>query len=970
MTAGGRLVVLLSADSDELTAPVTEVLAQWCAMGLFGDVVWLSASDLLEQPHRTSCWHNADAEWKPTTLGSAFSRRQRQEVWLAILRHPRGADSEVSRIQVREAEEQCREKLADLLASGITFRSMTVQIANAEGVCGPEDSSPAWDYHLVHDSRVEAHESLFKVRALEGEPLSLCAMVALSVAGGWCGIESGLEIEPDRRDGNTQPVRFVHCQMRILHTPSADRYASPDAMPNSPPWPLPQTAEVERAQPDAVPPLEIAERLAREGGFRCERPATLPDSLRTSRFNLLRGLVAKVLTPVDISAVEDALNRLADRTGGLEEDNDGVARLRLADTVDLHVLVQQIERSDFLPAPGAVRAAGSSVDAYKTMREVMFGLVDGSPLPGGVSHPTQGTSEDPRRLIWTDPTGVAPLYAPQDSSDILPGPEPRTDLAPSAGARSDTVDEGSDKPDERSDDVDERSDDVDEGSDKPDEGSDKPDEGTDEAAEDAGTRKAEPGQLWFDRSPTEVTPTTSRVDLGSSGRVNTPQRDHAQDRIESTDSASTTVEHAAQHRDTLMERLVGIIGSGLAEARRGFFKNCVLPVLDSEYEDALKAQKSARRITALLLLSLLVVAVFAVDQRWPYLADLWEFVTPFEATRASDPAIWPIGWFLVGALVLAAGSTLLSFPARRMTESLRRLEQLNAERHRVEVRSRHYASEVLRLYGISCQFADHRRVITEFLHRPFGADLDDASVAVSAEDLVFDLPPPHSMLVACTNVDPQEFDRVRRQKQESAVEPGWLSRAYQRVLSLWSDSYSARITGDFPDPDHDITDHRQVVHRDRHDGREVWGSRADFARSVVRDPGDDEGGWALRRAATDQLTGSEDRDGLVEGFLVLLGDVDPVHGSLPGSSADFVRFTSEHHRFDWGDLLRPAANAPQRESQHSRSDKHLLSEAPNGRSMVIAWRIDLSAPVRPQDQAGWRTNDIDDHRTDTSRSVV
>ena len=796
MSPGGRLVVLLSADSDELTAPLTEVLAQWCAAGLFGDVVWLSASELLAQPHRTACWHNAGAEWKQTTLGTALSRRQRHQVWLAVLRHPRGADTEVSRMRVREAEEQCREKLADLLASGITLRSMTVQIADPERVCGPEDSSPAWDYHLVHDSRVEAHESLFKVRALEGEPLSLCALVGLSAVGGWCGSDSGLEIEPDRRDGNTRPVRFVHCQMRILHTPSADRFASPDAMPISPPWPLPQTADVERAQPDAVPPREIAERLAREGGFKCERPARLPDSLRTSRFSSLRGLVSKVPTPVDISAVEDALNRLADRTGGLEEDNDGYTRLKLADTVDLHDLVQQIERSDFLPSAGTARVSGSSVDAYKTMREVMFGLVDGSPLPGGVSHPTTGTPEDPKRLVWTNPTGVAPLSAPQDSSDILPVPEPRTDLAPPAGARSDDVDEGRDKPDKGRDDVDE--------------GTDNPDEAADEAPEDAGTRKEEPGQLWFVCSPTEVVPTTSRVDLGSSGRA-TARSETTSETESSRLTPLRTVEHVVQHRDTLMERLADIIGSSLGEARRGFFKTCVLPSLDNEYEEALKAQKWTRRIVAVLLLALAVTAAFAIDQRWPYLASLWELATPFEAARASDPTIWPIGWFLIGALLLAAGSTLLSFPARRMNEKLLRLEQINTERRRVEIHSRHYASEVLRLYGISCQFADHRRVITEFLHRPFGADLDDDSAAVSAEDLAFDLPPPHSMLVACANVDPQEYDRVRRRKQESAVEPGWLSRTYQRVLSLWSDSYSARITGDFPDPDYDITDHQRVV---------------------------------------------------------------------------------------------------------------------------------------------------------------
>ena len=46
MSGSGRLLVLLvSSDSETSTASLEQALAQWCAAGLLGDVVCLTASE-------------------------------------------------------------------------------------------------------------------------------------------------------------------------------------------------------------------------------------------------------------------------------------------------------------------------------------------------------------------------------------------------------------------------------------------------------------------------------------------------------------------------------------------------------------------------------------------------------------------------------------------------------------------------------------------------------------------------------------------------------------------------------------------------------------------------------------------------------------------------------------------------------------------------------------------------------------
>ena len=925
MTASGRLVLLVSADSEEQSASLTESLAGWCAAGLLGEVVWLSASELAGSRYSASCCHHVDGDSIRTSLGAAMSRHHREEVWLATLRHPGGPGGSISSEQARRTEEHAHSALGDLLGSGIKFRSLTVQVA-ATGACsGIADYGPSWDLHLIHESNVEAHESLPRTKAADRAPLSLCAMVALCASGSWRDAPSALELEPDQFDGPTKPVRYVHCQMRVLHTPSV----SLSSLPMSPPWPLPQTAGVARAQPEAVPPLALADYLARESGFVCRRPPVARESShRFGPLRLIRSLLRAVPEPVTRTPSVEALERLAARTGGLTGENEGVRRLRLDGTVDLPDLVRHIERSNFLSDSGAPRLFVADPDSWRTVRETLFGLVDGGALPRGVIHPTRGSEEDAQWLVWTDPKGVAPVHAPPDATDILPEPERAFDHA---ALRHEVADDS--------------------------EPEGEPDDSEPEGEPDDSEPEGEPDDS---EPPTDAQP--RRL----------PKKTRQRRTYRMMNKATPLVERiVVEQRDTLMERLTDAIHLGLRDAQRGFSQNCALVSVGTEHDDMLEAQKRARRILVLLLLALFFVAVFALDQRWPYLADSWELMTPFEATRHYDPAVWPIGWILIGAVALSAGLALLRFAVGDLIESLRRLDQINADQNRFGSHSSHYASEVLRLYGIAQQFSDHRLIITEFLHRPFGHFVDGETTTLSAADLAFDLPPPHSMLVAYSEVDPEMLEAVRRQRQESAVEPGWLTDFYQRVYSLWSERYRDRFVGEFQGPDHDITERHTVLHRDRHDGSDVFGARTDFAQGVVFDPETDGSGWALHQAAADRVAGVEDSDKIADDYLELFGTIESVHGLQPGIDAlTFFRFADKRHRFRWDELLAPAAVRPAQESQSSHRQRYVLADASEGRSLVVAWRLDLSGPVRPQDQGGWRTTDNDDQPTEASRSVV
>ena len=904
MSSSGRLVVLASSDSDDLTRSLNESLAGWCAAGLLGEVVWAPASELVNQGYSALCWHNEAGEWTQSTFGAAMSRLHREEVWLAVLRHPHGPGESISKGMARRREQEAHAALEDLLGSGMRLRSLTVQVADRGVVRAVEDCMPIWDFHLIHDSSVEAHESLPRLRASDREPLSLCAQVALCAAGGWSQAVKSLEWEPDRSDGPYQPARYAHAQMRILHAPPVPLSATPKA----PPWPLPNTAGVTRARPVEVPPLRLAEFLAKQSRFVCERPPLVPDP--PDRFSPLRfwsHIVDPVSEPVAETKAEQALKRLGDRTGGFTEMSRGESRLKLDDTADLPSLIQHLERSDFVDI-GLSHRLALNPEAWQTMRETMFGLVDGGPLPAGATHPALETDGDSKRLIWTDPSGVAPAVAPAEATDLLAKSEPSASRRPEDGPADGN------------------------GRYRSAQGADKEEEPDSEEPE---------APLWRSfRNP-----------------------------LYKGDPAPEPPERAAP-RDTLMERLADSLRQGLLEAQRGFRQNCARVSVADVYDAARAAQRSVRLRLLSLGLLLIVALAYAIDQRWSYLARVWEFATPFEALTNGGTSPPLAEWYVLIPLYLILATALLWKPLHKLEEEFRRFEHLGAYRERLSRHCGHYAVELLRLYNSAQQFSDHRSIITEFLHRPFGPVATARDSALSADDLAFQLPPPHSMLVAYAEVMPPKLDALRRRNQEAAVESGWLTDWYQRVYRVWSERYRDRFVGDFDDPDHDILPRDSVARRDRHDHSDVYGARTEFAQGVVGVPDDEGRGWAVRQATDDQVVRYQD-DELADEYLELFESIKSVHGLQPGIDAkSFFAFADHPHRFDWDDLLRPGAHRPAEGSQPLPTRRYVIPDAADGRSLVVGWRLDLSGAVRPQDQVGWQDEGRDDRPTDTSGSVV
>ena len=848
MSAPKHLVILASADPEDLIAPLNDSLAAWCRAGLLGEIVWVSTHELVTKRHKAQCWHSVGQEWLQSTLGVAMSRHFFSDVWLGVLRHPQHPNAALNKFEIRHSEEQAHEALRQLVGTQSVFRSLTVQIASADSTCDPTDCSAAWDYHLIHDTTVEKHQQLPKVRASDNAPLSLSASVALCFANGWRNTTSTVRLEGDRADGPFQPVRFVHCQIRILHMPAVANFALPSVTSVSPPWPLPQTTQVERAQPDAVPPMALATHLARESGITCRWPP--PVDAPDSKFSVARiwsSLVEPVPPTDPRSRYERALERLAKRTGGVRSSTEATKRLELDDTEDLPSLVQHIKRSDFPPLEIESSDLVASADAWKTVRKVLFGLVDGAELPNEVKHPTHHTENS--RLIWTDPRGIAPDQAPIDTSDIWP-----------------------------------------------------------EESEDGATMA---------------------------------------------------------HHDTLMERLADAIRDSMDNAQRNFRNNCTLLAEDGEYQQAKKAQFWAR-ITALCTLPILAILSRLI------------FVIPVSP--------WWFGFALLpGAIVVGVG-------IERMMEARGLLETHNFQRRRHGTYSTHYASEVLRLWGIAQQFADHRLVITEFLHRPFGQTSNNDIVTLSPSELAFNTEPPPSMLVAFAQADLKKIADIYKEQQEASVEPSWLNDAYNSAYSIWKDSFRDRVVGDYPDPDHDTAERYAVIHKSRHDGSDVYGARTDFALSVVGEIGTNESdrlwvvdaagesvlgeigtnesGWALKKAADERIESLlEKSDATLQDLLKVLSRIEPVHDAYPGIAAiDFFQFSARKRGFAWGQLLSPRANPP--EVQVIQSDIGIVAAVSDDRSLMLAWRMELSEPVRPQDQANWTTDDHGGQSVDVHGSIV
>jgi hypothetical protein len=923
-----RLVLLTSAADEADTGVLRSSLKAWARAGMLGPVAWVHADDLRSSLNNAPCEAAHGRNWVSGHLG-AVADRGLTELWLVALR-----GSVSTSEQVRRAEDAACEAVLSQVGANVDVRSITVTVPGHRCEYRHWDFVGAWDAHLLHDRRVTSSSRAAMTDASGQSPLVLGAALALCVAAGWRGAAESLDLA-DHYTSQMKHPRIAHAQVRVLHAPDIASLGAPE----SPPWPAPRSAGAKAALAGSVPPSDVADEVVKLCRLECEPAPSGVDG--DDPRGLWRSLLGTVRSPSPVTEAEFALGRLAQRTGGVTESpHDGMSRLDLegvADLENLDALIEHIRMSRFPVGVLSSGALGSSPEVWQTMRSALLGLVDGSDLPVGVSPVLSDRSPDSERLVWLDPSVLAPARVPHDDTaqDIV-APASSTGLAEdrfrSSAASSDRAYRlGPKEPASMH---------------HPDGEPDAPVGGEDPVDAEACPVAPEPA------APT-------RGDLGDDG-----------DREGEWFEPEADALPFGGHHDTLMSRLGASADRGIMRAHAQFLRCAAVLPPDREHQEAMAARRRARAAVVAGTVAVLAAVAAGLDQRWPYLAAGWEAATPWQARTAYDPRIWPIGWILMGSAVAAAALWVCSAAVGRFRDAVEDLNLGESMRRRHAIGATHYAGELLRLHSLREQFRDHRRVLTEVLHRPFGDPQGTRRDAADPAALRFNPTPPASMLVGAADPSEELVEAEQKKLKEQMTRRGWLTSVYSDMLRAWEQQYSKRVLGDFARPDGDAAPRDATVYRDPRDGSPVRGAREDFASAVALD------GWAVREAVASRWRmllsgGAETDDGAATiRYLGLLEPPSSVHGPVgahrsseefldAGTTEQELAASDVRHRFSWSDTLAPAA-AGRAPAIHAFATQDPVTAGRGlgaGTVVMMAWRVEYSDQVPPEHLRGWQ----DDH---------
>ena len=894
---------------------------------------------------RAACEAVVGRNWVSGTFGSV-TESGLSELWLVALRAPAVPSEPARRVEDAACDAVLRQ-----VGSSVKVRSIAVTMPGHPCEYRRSDFSGAWEAHLLHDRRITASSRGVTTEASAAAPLVLGAALALCVAAGWSGAEEALDLS-DRYSGQMKHPRIVHAQIRVLHAPDIASLGAPE----SPPWPAPRSAATRAALSGSLPPAHIAEQVVERCGFECE-PLRGVDDADTGR-RLWRSLIGRMGRPRPVTEPEFALGRLAQRTGGVTESSrDGMSRLALhgvGEPESIDLLIEHIKKSRFSVGVRSSGAQGSSPEVWQTIRSTMLGLVDGSDLPEGLPPVVSHGGRDGERLVWLDPSAIAPPRVPQDDAaqGILGHPLPR-DLAedyaiPAGSAYSlgpqdlASISGAADEPDEPV-------------SGAAPQGAPEPNAPTLDDDGDDG-EDSEDGEVSVDpyREGEFFDPEVDALPVGG-------------------------------HHDTLMSLLGASIDRGISRARAQFLRFAAVRPPDTvrdEYEDAVAARRRARVVLLTAIVVALAAAAAGLDQRWPYLAAVWEAATPWDARTSYGPRIWPVGWILIGSAVATAALWASSAAVRRLRDSVANLNAGELLRRQHAIGATHYAGELLRLHSLQEQFRDHRRILTEILHRPLGDPQKAHRDAMDLAALRLDPAPPVSMLVGAADPSEELVEAEQKKLKEQMTRRGWLTNVYDDVRRAWEQHYTKSVLGDFAAPDEDASPTGATVFRDPRDGRPVRGSREDFTSAVALD------GWAVREAVASRWRrllseGAEgDDQAATTRYLDLLEPPVAVHGPVAahrsnqefldaGPSAQELPESGTRHRFSWSDTLAPAA-AGRAPKVHAFATPVPVTagRGPGGGTVVMmAWRVEFSDQVPPEHLRGWH-DDYSDARPQSIGGVT
>ena len=961
-----RLVILLSSRSRSDLSDEVRLLEALDNGGLLDRVALCVNSEIVAQ-HGRAAAACAESGWRwDKSLADVLNAAKIETIAVVSLRSADMADTGYAE------ETQALESVQRLLpaATGGNLRQMTVCPADTVADRRAEAAQSAlWDCHLVCDTHAAASGDLPRRPLRDPESVdsrTQALMAGLCAAGGWADPAEGYSGN-DYHDGGLMPVRFCHASLRAVYAPHMERIERSRFVPHRPPWPVPHGAGCEAAAPSAVPSWEIVNQTAEMLQLRCEKPAATQPKRSKRTLKMWRRLPLPAQQTDEERALRVFLGRLGADTsdalmGGTTESQNASRDYCLAAMRQdgIEVVAAHLERSGFKLRDGAAESNKATPHEWNNLYQLCLSLVDGGTMPEGIQRPA-GTHGS--RLAWTEANAIVPpdLLNNNDDKGSLPVSPPQSaDTTNDAAA---TPTQASEAPDGDIEDVDTPEDQTAESGawhQDPDDASRLrwrnhngtwtgwvfQDDTIVEVAfagdDDGRSRSRAQRQARNPKTPPAATADRWGVDVADL----LPQRVAPDEMLEG--KIKTGGEH-----DSLMQRLSQVLGNAMTESKERFCEHAFVYSSEQErYYAARRAQRSARKAGWMVGTLLVVVSLFTIDNRWPFVNEIWRaFLGGNAPLRLYDPTMVPWVSMLAAALVAAVGLVYLVNSWRVFVGSASKLESANKNRRLNNEILLHYVTELLRIRTLARQFADHKQVLSVMLHQPFGKVVPpDAGTMPGLGWYETVGLPPGLLLASAAQAEEITDEDQRRLKQ--VFRANWLNELLHNARRVWSERYEDRIVSGFEWPESDTSLPGTVRHRDRQSGDEVLGARSDWCDFVARP---NHGMASISRSWLDHRMQEASRD-TPDAYAAYLNRIRPFsdHVGWWDNASSTLAAAVTDHDFDWSVLLSDSAPTPA--IQQLKTDSSQMSSTRDGSLMVLyRWELLISDAVAPRDVANWLT---------------
>ncbi len=388
--------------------PYEQSLSAWAKAGLLSGVVSCSLESLVKSSTRAACRYADSNSWRTGRLDEVLSRERYEAVTFAVLRAERlGAWG----TQYELESAACESIKAKFVPGEVLLRAVTVGAADPDAVAIPEAFSPMWDLHLLHDSRMLVDNRRPYVSVEDEDVPGLCALTALCAGGGWT-FSSGAWDATDQIEGVTKPARIVRPQVRVVFGEKFNAVNASEMIFTTAPWPEPSGLATQRVNPGVYLPMSFLPPLTAKCGFDFHPLQSSEKSdprywwQRLGRCVKRGAKAAKLLfTPMAVP----------------EEVSDTEKALAFFKTLSPAGIAPTVEALRLSGMPGLSTGIMATPKTWETLRQALYGLVDGSDMPEGISCPPPlPGAEKGTRLIWADPSVVAP---PPDAEPFVLPPE-------------------------------------------------------------------------------------------------------------------------------------------------------------------------------------------------------------------------------------------------------------------------------------------------------------------------------------------------------------------------------------------------------------------------------------------------------------------------------------------------------------------------------------------------------------------